>query len=157
MSDRETHPGPRQAGSIGIRDASDALGVHPRTLMAYERIGLVKPARRSNRRVYSSDEVRWLGCVQAFNRDGGISLRGLSTLLRFVPCWAIRAELGKRTAACCPPEYPVSECLERTHRAYSGAAPEYCEGCGVYRSQRAGSRSALESEARFLASNSVDG
>ena len=43
---------------------------------------------------YSAPELRWLGCVQELNREGGISLQGLSTLLRFVPCWAVRRPSG---------------------------------------------------------------
>lgn len=118
--------------SIGV--AAGKLGLHPRTLMAYERIGLVKPARHATRRRYSEDELRWLGCLQEFNRKGGISLQGLTTLLRFVPCWAIRREIADRGDACCPPEYPAEDCLGRVRGAYAGAAPETCQSCGVYRS-----------------------
>jgi hypothetical protein len=112
--------------------------------MAYERIGLVKPARRSTRRQYSDDELRWLGCVQAFNRKGGISLQGLTTLLRFVPCWAIRREIAAGEDVCCPPEYPAGDCLGRVHGAYSGSAPEECQSCGVYRSNVEPCGAALE-------------
>ena len=125
-----------------ISAASEALGVHPRTLMAYERIGLVRPARRSNRRYYSADELRWLGCVQTLNHEGGISLQGLSTLLRFVPCWAIRSELraGSEPA---PATTSIETRLDRVRRAYAGAAPEYCQSCGVYRESRGPCRDAL--------------
>jgi hypothetical protein len=103
--------------------------------MAYERIGLVKPARRSTRRRFSDDELRWIACVQEFNREGGISLRGLSALLRFVPCWAVRREIAARhDLACCPPAYPAQACLDRVRDAYSGEALEDCRSCGVYRS-----------------------
>ena len=125
-----------------ISTASEKLGVHPRTLMAYERIGLVRPERRSNQRRYSEDELRWLGCLQTFNREAGISLQGLSTMLRFVPCWAVRAEMSGE-GACCPPAYPAGSCLDRVHQAYSGEAPEYCETCGIYQANRGASRSAL--------------
>ena len=133
--------------SIGV--ASEKLGVHPRTLMAYERIGLVKPIRRSNRRRYSDDELRWLGCVQAFNRQGGISLNGLSTLLRFVPCWAVRRQMAVQDdPVCCPSSYPAGECLDRVRDAYSGEAPGECRTCGVYRSNRELCSSALATEPR---------
>jgi MerR family transcriptional regulator/heat shock protein HspR len=124
-----------------IGPASETLGVHPRTLMAYERMGLVRPARRSNRRYYSADELRWLGCVQTLNREGGISLQGLSTLLRFVPCWAVRSELqaGSEPAVAAP----IERRLERVRRAYAGSAPEYCRDCGVYRESRGPCREAL--------------
>jgi MerR family transcriptional regulator/heat shock protein HspR len=130
--------------SIGA--ASETLGVHPRTLMAYERIGLVRPARRSNRRYYSNDELRWLGCVQTLNREGGISLQGLTTLLRFVPCWAIRSELHAAPEPS-PEPTPIELRLDRVRRAYAGAAPQYCRDCGVYRGSRGPCREALRNGA----------
>ena len=133
---------PEPSHSIGA--AAEKLGLHPRTLMAYERIGLVKPARRSTRRRYSDDEIRWLGCVQAFNRRGGISLQGLTTLLRFVPCWAIRREIDAGDDICCPPAYPAADCLGRVHGAYAGSAPAGCQSCGVYRANAETCDSALE-------------
>jgi MerR family transcriptional regulator/heat shock protein HspR len=128
--------------SIGA--ASAKLGVHPRTLMAWERIGLVKPARRSTRRHYSDDELRWLECVQAFNREGGVSLKGLSTLLRFVPCWAIRGQIQSGEGVCCPPAYPAKQSLDRVRGAYAGSAPRECRSCGVYLSNVEPCGAALE-------------
>jgi hypothetical protein len=112
--------------------------------MAWERIGLVRPARRSLRRRYSDDELRWLACVQEFNRRGGISLQGLSTMLRFVPCWAIRSQVESGRDVCCPPAYPARQCLDRVHGAYAGSAPYECQSCGVYRSNVEPCGTALE-------------
>ena len=134
-------------GLTAIGAASTRLGVHARTLMAYERMGLVRPARRSRRRAYTEDEFRWLSCLQMFNRRGGISLKGLGTILRFVPCWAIRREIEQTegSSECCPATYPGASCLHRVHRAYSGEAPEACLTCGIYRANVGAGRSALES------------
>ena len=125
-----------------IGEASRKLGVHPRTLMAYERIGLIQPERCSNRRIYSENDLRWLGCVQSFNRNAGISLHGLSMLLKFVPCWAVReqAQNGAEPGR----ESPGAPSLDRVERAYSGTAPADCRTCGVYRRQREETRAALE-------------
>ena len=113
------------------------MSLHPRTLMAWERIGLVRPARDGGRRVYSEDELRWLGCLQAFNREGGVSLQGISTLLRFVPCWGIRADLAAgHGGAGAPAEWPAANCLERVEHAYAGDAPAECRDCGIWRSRR---------------------
>jgi hypothetical protein len=102
--------------------------------MAWERMGLVRPERRGGRRVYSEDELRWLGCLQAFNRPGGISLQGVSALLKFVPCWAIRGQLAEETdGPCVPAEWPAGRCLDRVVRAYGGHAPAACRDCGIWR------------------------
>lgn len=130
-----------------IGEAAARLGLHPRTLMAYERIGLVKPERRSNRRMYSDNEIRWLGCVQVMNREGGISLQGLSTLLRFVPCWAILGQVERGGSGdCSPAAHPAGACLERVQRAYAGHAPGTCRSCGIYRENRDRALTALGSE-----------
>lgn len=128
---------------LPIGEVARRLDLHPRTLMAWERLGLVKPARLGGRRVYSEGEIRWVGCLQAFNREGGISLQGLSALLRFVPCWAIRAEVERGSAPCVPSEYPAATCLERVSRAYAADAPASCHDCEIYRDHAASSRRAL--------------
>lgn len=133
-SDRSPAP---EAGFVSIGSAAAALGVHPRTLMAYERMGLVKPVRKSNQRRYSPEDLVWLGCAKELNHDGGISLQGLATMLRFVPCWAIRGEVrGAASSTCCPPEYPAGRCHDRVEKAYSGTAAGRCRECGVYLSNR---------------------
>ena len=140
-------PGNQTLHSIG--EVAEQLDVHPRTLMVYERLGLVRPARRSKRRAYSSADLRWLTCLRAFNRQGGVSLQGLSTLLKFVPCWAIRAELeGADGEVAVPSAYPASACLSRVARAYAGQAPRECTGCGNYRESAGSGREALHELSR---------
>ena len=123
---------------LPIGEAALRLSLHPRTLMAWERMGLVRPARDGGRRVYSEDEIRWLGCLQAFNRSGGVSLSGISALLRFVPCWGIRAELAVgRDVPGAPAEWPATHCLQRVEQAYVGESPAECRDCGIWRSRHA--------------------
>ena len=125
-------------GRLPIGEAALRLSLHPRTLMAWERMGLVRPARDGGRRVYSEDEIRWLGCLQAFNRSGGVSLQGISAMLRFVPCWGIRAELAAaRQVPGAPAEWPAADCLDRVEQAYAGEAPAECRDCGIWRNRRA--------------------
>ncbi len=145
MLNSETALAPFPIGEVARR-----LDLHPRTLMAWERLGLVKPGRRGGRRVYTEGEIRWVGCLQRFNREAGISLQGLSALLRFVPCWAIRAEVEGGSPPCVPSDYPAAACLTRVSRAYAAVAPAACHDCDIYRGHAASSRLALE-EARYEA------
>ena len=89
---RVTHPIRPPAGDqplhpIGV--ASGLLGVHPRTLRLYEQRGLLQPARRSGRRYYSNDDLRWSRCIIEWNHGRGLSLDGIRRLLDFLPCWGI--------------------------------------------------------------------
>jgi MerR HTH family regulatory protein len=131
-------------GGFSIGELAERLDVHPRTLMVYERMGLVRPARRSNRRSYSQADVRWVQCLREFNHEGGISLQGLTTLLQFVPCWAIRSALASSSSSSVTPDaFPASESLDRVLRAYAGDARSECRQCGNYRGASARGRQAL--------------
>ncbi|MBT8345211.1 MAG: MerR family transcriptional regulator [Desulfofustis sp.] len=73
--------------SIGV--AAQILGVHPRTLRIYEDEGLIKPARKGNRRFFSANDITWIGCIRKMIHDEGISIPGIKKLLRYAPCWEI--------------------------------------------------------------------
>ena len=73
--------------SIGV--AAHLLNVHPRTLRIYEDEGLIKPARNGNRRIFSQNDITWIGCIRKMIHDEGISIPGIKKLLRFAPCWEI--------------------------------------------------------------------
>ena len=73
--------------SIGV--AAQILNVHPRTLRIYEDEGLIKPARKGNRRYFSANDITWIGCIRTMIHDEGISIPGIKKLLRYAPCWEI--------------------------------------------------------------------
>ncbi|THB76350.1 MAG: MerR family transcriptional regulator [Desulfobulbaceae bacterium] len=73
--------------SIGV--AAQILNVHPRTLRIYEDEGLIKPARKGNRRYFSQNDVVWIDCLRKMIHDEGISIPGIKKLLRYAPCWEI--------------------------------------------------------------------
>lgn len=123
--------------------------------MAWERLGLVRPARDGGRRVYSPDELRWLECLREFNRAFGISLRGVAALLGFVPCWAIRARLAAEPRPrAAPAEWPAGAELLRVARGWEGHAPRACRDCGIWKSRHPEGRAAwreLTGEAKIAA------
>lgn len=73
--------------SIGV--AAQLVNVHPRTLRIYENEGLIKPARNGNRRIFSQNDITWIGCLRKMIHDEGISIPGIKKLLRYAPCWEI--------------------------------------------------------------------
>jgi MerR family transcriptional regulator/heat shock protein HspR len=66
--------------TLGV--ASEMLDAHPRTLMVYEQLDMVKPQRTStNRRRYSPRDVLKLQAIQALTRHHGVNLAGARFIL----------------------------------------------------------------------------
>lgn len=72
---------------IGV--AAKLLDVHPRTLRIYEEEGLIKPERIGNRRLYSTNDITWIGCLRKLIHDEGVSIPGIKKLLRYATCYEI--------------------------------------------------------------------
>jgi MerR family transcriptional regulator, heat shock protein HspR len=65
-----------------ISVAATLAGMHPQTLRAYDRIGLVSPGRTSGRgRRYSARDIALLREVQRLSQDDGINLAGVKRIL----------------------------------------------------------------------------
>jgi MerR family transcriptional regulator/heat shock protein HspR len=89
---------------IGV--AARLVNVHPRTLRIYEAEGLVQPTHIGSRRMFSTNDIHWIGCLRSLIHDEGISIPGLKKLLQLAPCWEI---------ASCPPEIyeNCQACIDR--------------------------------------------
>lgn len=62
--------------------AAKLAGMHPQTLRAYDRMGLVVPKRTKGRgRRYSRSDVKRLRIVQQLSHDEGINLNGIIRIL----------------------------------------------------------------------------
>jgi MerR family transcriptional regulator/heat shock protein HspR len=65
-----------------ISVAATLAGMHPQTLRAYDRMGLVSPGRASGRgRRYSARDIAMLREVQRLSQDEGINLAGVKRIL----------------------------------------------------------------------------
>jgi MerR family transcriptional regulator/heat shock protein HspR len=66
--------------TLGV--ASEMLDAHPRTLMVYEQLDMVKPQRTAtNRRRYSPRDVMKLQAIQKLTRKHGVNLAGARYIL----------------------------------------------------------------------------
>ena len=66
--------------TLGV--ASEMLDAHPRTLMVYEQLDMVKPQRTpTNRRRYSPRDVAKLQAIQKLTRRHGVNLAGARFIL----------------------------------------------------------------------------
>ena len=65
-----------------ISVAAQLSGLHPQTLRAYDRLGLVSPDRAAGRgRRYSSRDIEQLRQVQRLSQEEGINLAGIKRIL----------------------------------------------------------------------------
>ena len=62
--------------------ASEILETHPRTLMMYEHLEMIRPKRTvTNRRRYSRRDVMKLQAIQTLTRHHGVNLAGVRYIL----------------------------------------------------------------------------
>lgn len=73
--------------TLGV--ASEMLDAHPRTLMVYEQLDMVRPARTAtNRRRYSPRDVLKLRAIQSLTRNHGVNLAGARLILELLKVMA---------------------------------------------------------------------
>ncbi|HEY8760953.1 MAG TPA: MerR family transcriptional regulator [Candidatus Dormibacteraeota bacterium] len=66
--------------TLGV--ASEMLDAHPRTLMVYEQVDMIRPQRTpTNRRRYSPRDVMKLQAIQKLTRRHGVNLAGARFIL----------------------------------------------------------------------------
>ena len=88
MRERERRLGPvdpaldldKPIYTLGV--ASEMLDAHPRTLMVYEQLDMVKPRRTpTNRRRYTPRDLLKLRAIQKLTRNHGVNLAGARFIL----------------------------------------------------------------------------
>lgn len=79
-----------------ISIAAARVGLHPQTLRLYERVGLVKPARRGSNRLYSDEDIERLRQIQRLTQEMGVNLAGVEVILSLLDqINQLRAELDE--------------------------------------------------------------
>ena len=65
-----------------ISVVADMFDIHPQTLRAYEREGLLRPARTDgNTRLYSEEDLRRIELILRLTKDLGVNLAGVEVIL----------------------------------------------------------------------------
>jgi MerR family transcriptional regulator/heat shock protein HspR len=67
-----------------ISIASGRVGMHPQTLRLYEKFGLVTPARRGKKRLYSDHDIERLRQIQNLTQHMGVNLAGVEIILNLL-------------------------------------------------------------------------
>lgn len=70
---------------LTISVAASLLGLHPRTLMLYEKAGFLAPHRtNTNRRMFSLKDLDDLQFIKYLTHQKGINLQGVKTILNAI-------------------------------------------------------------------------
>jgi len=65
-----------------ISVVAEMYDIHPQTLRAYEREGLIRPARTDgNTRLYSEDDLERIDLILRLTKDLGVNLAGVQVIL----------------------------------------------------------------------------
>ena len=113
-----------------IGTAAELLGVHARTLRLYEDAGLIRPARKNNRRFYSTADLKWISCIRYLIHERGLNQEGLRRLLARVPCDEIKGCSPDAKASCAAVTDRSVPCWDLARRA--GDKLKNCHACEVY-------------------------
>lgn len=113
----EVKPIKKDLAIYPISVAAKLLDVHPRTLRIYEEEGLIKPVRTGNRRLYSTNDLTWIGCLRRLIHDEGISIPGIRKLLRYATCYEV-AECPREIHCTC--DAVVDRAIPRKLRLVTG-------------------------------------
>lgn len=113
-----------------IGTAAELLGVHPRTLRLYEDGGLIRPARKNNRRFYSSNDLQWINCIRYLIHEKGLNQEGMRRLLALIPCWDIQHCTEEKKATCAAFRDRSTPCWDLARR--DGNEDQHCHDCRVY-------------------------
>ena len=71
----------KRAGST-ISIVANMYEIHPQTLRAYEREGLLKPSRtEGNTRLYTEEDLQQLELILTLTRELGVNLAGVEVIL----------------------------------------------------------------------------
>jgi MerR family transcriptional regulator/heat shock protein HspR len=66
--------------AIGI--VAEMVDLHPQTLRRYEELGLLIPARKAGRRLYSPRNVELLRSISRLSTELGLNMAGVEVILR---------------------------------------------------------------------------
>jgi len=113
-----------------IGAVADLLGVSVRMVRIYEQRGLVKPARKNKQRLYSFNDVRWLGRIRELVNREGYDLGDIARLISLPACWQLKDCPQEQRARCPAARSLGKRCWEMARREGRG---DTCRSCQLYR------------------------
>ncbi|MGD9496540.1 MAG: MerR family transcriptional regulator [Armatimonadota bacterium] len=113
-----------------IGAVADLLGVCPRMIRIYEERGLVTPQRRNNQRLYSVNDVCWLGRIRELIHEERYDLDEIRRMIVLPACWKLLNCPDHVRSVCPVAQSPGKRCWEVARQEGRAQA---CDRCQVYR------------------------
>lgn len=115
--------------SIGI--VAEIIGVHPETLRIWERNGIVCPARRNQRRLYSPLDLKRLKFARGLIEKDRLNLAGVSKVVQMYPCWQRKYCSGGKPQSFKEQVNPLKPCWKEpgTYCLRTEDKADFCSGC----------------------------
>jgi len=126
----ENYSPDRDKPVMRIGAVADLLGVCPRMIRIYEERGIVSPRRRNNQRLYSFNDVCWLGRVRELINEENYDIEDIRRLMALPACWKLLNCPEDVRADCPVAQSPGKRCWEIARQ--EGRA-EACENCQIRR------------------------
>lgn len=102
--------------AIGVVAAMVEL--HPQTLRRYEELGLLAPARKAGRRLYSPRDVELLRSISRLSTELGLNMAGIEVILRLNQrIHEMQGEVEVLNSVCAGLEAEVALLQEQLRRA----------------------------------------
>lgn len=105
---------------FSARAAAELVEVSARTLMHYEKLGLVFPKHKGKIRLFSEQDIKWLRCLRELIHGRNISIAAVKKLLACAPCWAVKN---------CPRD-DYAYCVKSPNKRFTGAIAAPKRACG---------------------------
>ncbi len=126
----ENYSPDRDKPVMRIGAVADLLDVCPAMVRIYEERGLVTPRRRNNQRLYSFNDVLWLGRIRELINEEQYDIEEIRRMITLPACWKLMNCPEQVRAECPVTRSPGKRCWEVARQ--TGRA-EACENCQIRR------------------------
>jgi MerR family transcriptional regulator/heat shock protein HspR len=110
-----------------IGAVADLLGVSPRMIRIYEERGLVTPRRRNNQRLYSFNDVCWLGRMRELINEEQYDIEEVRRLVELPACWKLLNCPEDVRAECPVAQAPGKRCWEVARQTGDAESCKHCQ------------------------------
>jgi len=118
---------------LPIGMAVKLAGVSAQTLRAYERYGLVMPARSNKKqRLYSFEDIERIKEIRVSLKMNKIGIMALRSMISMIPCWSIKDCSESDRENCAVFTEDLAPCWTYKHQD-NVCADMSCRDCEVYK------------------------